>query len=525
MKIISSRKWIPCLGISLFVVASSGCATVLSDRLPAAKSRGQWTLPQYQGTADGAGSIETIWLQINDVYEVLPLDNGKSGGLARVAALEKILLAQNSNTRTVIAGDFFNPSALNAAKVEGTALNGKQMVDTLNAFLDLAAFGNHEFDLKEADFRSRMKESKFHWVASNAFDARTGSSFEGAPPTRVYDFSDSEGDQVRIGVFSVMVDSTVKDYVKYSNWLTAAQKAVQQLRQVDRVDAVIALTHLSLEEDRQLLQKVSGIDILMGGHEHEQMRVAVLNPQGKTVEIFKADANAKTAWVHALRWDSRQKKLSLSSTIHEIGDFSPEDPAVKERVQGWVERAYQGFRSQGFEPTREVVPLTRALDGRSSVVRSQRTGLTEVISESILRAFGDSAAEISLFNSGLIRIDDVVSAGVLTEYDILRIAPYEDKLLLVKIQGKDLRSILEYSEKNRGDGMYLHSYPLPGESFAQIESTRMYRVALNSYLFGRIEEGLGNPLSTSERAVGWKPFSEILTGDELRSNLVRFLRK
>jgi 5'-nucleotidase len=81
----------------------------------------------------------------------------------------------------VIAGDFLNPSASNSARFKGKPLNGRHMVDTLNGFLDLAAFGNHEFDLDEADFRARLRESRFDWVSSNATDARSGAPFPGAP--------------------------------------------------------------------------------------------------------------------------------------------------------------------------------------------------------------------------------------------------------------------------------------------------------------------------------------------------------
>ncbi|CAF5146741.1 unnamed protein product, partial [Rotaria sp. Silwood1] len=51
-------------------------------------------------------------LQMNDIYELKPLSGGKKGGMARVATIRKLLLQENPNTFTVIAGDIVSPSAL-----------------------------------------------------------------------------------------------------------------------------------------------------------------------------------------------------------------------------------------------------------------------------------------------------------------------------------------------------------------------------------------------------------------------------
>ena len=74
-------------------------------------------------------------------------------------------------------------------------------------FLDVADFGNHVFDLSEADFRIRMQESRFDWVASNLMDARSSLPFTDAPPHRTSDLTDGEGDRVGVGNFSRTVDS------------------------------------------------------------------------------------------------------------------------------------------------------------------------------------------------------------------------------------------------------------------------------------------------------------------------------
>ncbi|MFZ1306521.1 MAG: hypothetical protein WAR80_11815, partial [Ferruginibacter sp.] len=56
-----------------------------------------------QTAANDNGKIEITLVQINDVYEIAPLDGGKAGGMARVATVKKEQLSKNGNTIMVMA--------------------------------------------------------------------------------------------------------------------------------------------------------------------------------------------------------------------------------------------------------------------------------------------------------------------------------------------------------------------------------------------------------------------------------------
>src|SRR5918997_1831098 len=77
-----------------------------------------------EGLASRANAPLTI-LQINDVYVTTPVEGGKVGGLARVAALKRKLVSEGKNVVFMIAGDFLSPS------VASSVFKGKQMLDTL----------------------------------------------------------------------------------------------------------------------------------------------------------------------------------------------------------------------------------------------------------------------------------------------------------------------------------------------------------------------------------------------------------
>ena len=116
-----------------------------------------------------ANFVKLNLLQINDVYEIEAIENGKYGGMARVATLKKNLKKVNPNTWMVLSGDFINPSVYGTLKFEGKAIKGKQMIEAMNAAkVDFVTFGNHEFDVREDELLSRLNESEFEWIATNA---------------------------------------------------------------------------------------------------------------------------------------------------------------------------------------------------------------------------------------------------------------------------------------------------------------------------------------------------------------------
>src|SRR3954452_4962243 len=111
----------------------------------------------HKATSTDDGHIAVNFVQINDVYEIAPLNNGKEGGMARVATLKQQYVKQNRNTFLVIAGDFLSPSIYNSLNYKGEYIRGKQMVEALNeAGMDIAILGNHELDLKEDELQHRI---------------------------------------------------------------------------------------------------------------------------------------------------------------------------------------------------------------------------------------------------------------------------------------------------------------------------------------------------------------------------------
>lgn len=438
----------------------------------------------------GDGRIITATLiQLNDVYEITPVQGGARGGIARVATLRNRLRAEEPNTYTLLAGDFLSPSAIGTARVDGERLAGRQMVAALNALgLDYVTFGNHEFDIDRDQFLQRLRESRFTYVSANVTD-EAGRPFPGVLPHAVLAVPGLPGDTLRLGLVGVTLPDYPADYVRFSDVLEGVRTQVDALE--GRVDGFVALTHLTLEGDALLAESVPELNLILGGHEHENWylkRGAGLTP------IAKADANARTVYVHRLWYNPATGDLTIDSRLVEVTDALPDDPATARVVDAWVERAYDGFRQQGLEPAEAVTTLPEPFNGLESVVRNRSTRLTSLVADAMLHAV--PGAEVSVYNSGSLRIDDILPPGVVTQYDVIRILPFGGDVVSVEMRGGLLDSVLTQGRANQGSGGFLHA---ANASFqdgrwvvggAPLDAGRVYRVATNAFLVTGREAGL-----------------------------------
>jgi 5'-nucleotidase/UDP-sugar diphosphatase len=436
----------------------------------------------------GDGVVEITILQMNDVYELTPVSGGKEGGLARVATIRKELLAENPHTLTMMAGDLFSPSALGTANVDGERLAGRQIVAVMNVLgLDYITFGNHEFDIPENSFFHRLEESRFTWISGNVLDKRH-MRFPGVPEFEVREIRGANGGTVRLGILGLTIDSNKAEYVTYKDFLEVARAQVAALR--GRVDILLALTHLSVEQDISLAQDVPGIDLILGGHEHENMQYW----RGPNyVPIFKADANARTVYIHRLSYDPATRKPVVRSSLLRVTGEIPEDPATQAVVRHWQDLGYAAFRAEGFQPEQVVATLPVPLDGLEASVRNRSTTLTRLIAEAMLAAV--PGAELSMFNGGSVRVDDVLPPGPLTQYDVIRILPFGGNICGADIEGGLLRKVLGQGLANRGTGGFLQTAGVARDETGwringkPLSDGSTYKVAINDYLISGKEQG------------------------------------
>jgi len=482
------------------------------------------------------GKIEVVFVQVNDVYEIAPLAAGKEGGMARVATLKKEYQKKNANTFLVMAGDFLSPSVYNSLQYEGKRIRGKQMVDAMNAAgMDLVVFGNHEFDIAENELQERINESGFQWISSNTFHKRKDGVFPfeknnntGMPPfpkTFIMNVKDKDGTAAKIGFIGLTLPFNRADYVSYTDALSTAKELYNQLK--DSCDAVVAITHQFMAEDRKLAQEVPGLAMILGGHEHDMRYEKIGN-----VIITKAHANAKSAYVIELEIDKRKNKIDVDTKLRYIDEIIAIDSSTNVVVQKWTTIAENNYASLGFDAKNILIQNGEPLDGRESEVRSSSTNLTRLITAAMKDACPE--ADVVIVNSGSVRVDDILAPPI-TQYDIIRTLPFGGGIREVDMKGSLLQQVLEAGRKNSGIGGYLQSQPT---SYVAASSTwnvnngiinpdKTYRVAMSDFLLTGKEANLDFLHEKNPGIIKVYPAETATTNpkSDIRLAIVKYLQK
>ncbi|MCI7256224.1 MAG: metallophosphatase [Prevotella sp.] len=217
---------------------------------------------------------------------------GKAGCVRR-ATMVKQLREQNPDILLFDSGDFSQGSTFY------TMYKGDVEVGLMNIMgYDAATIGNHEFDFGLDNLARLARQAKFPIVCSNC-------DFTGTPCQDVIKkYCVVVRDGVRIGVFGLTpkIEGLVMKEniagVKYIDPIQATKEMVSVLRDKERCDIVVCLSHLGWKlapeyiDDQVLISSTTGIDIVLGGHSHTYMKEMewVDNAEGKSIPV---DQNGK----------------------------------------------------------------------------------------------------------------------------------------------------------------------------------------------------------------------------------------
>lgn len=407
-----------------------------------------------------AQTVQLTILHFNDVYEITPVSGGTLGGLARVATLRRQMASQNPNTFVCFAGDFYNPSGLGTAVVDGERLDGKQTVAVMNQLgVDYMTFGDHELNTVTLEqLQERLAATNFKIVSSNLF-AADGAPFAAGNTTVLehdcWTVRNPAGATIRIGIFGITKPIRLaKVEHTYRDWLEAATVQVNKLR--DKCEILVALTHQPVSQDQELAAALPEIDLILGGDDHNQMYVET---GAGHPPIVKADSNARSVYLLDLAYDMQTGQLQIDHRLQPITDALPDEPQTAAEIQRWVDLAFTTFRAAGWEPTEVVAHATTDLDGFEGTVRSRTTAFTDAITQGMMRVAPGTV--LAILCSWAVRLDDSIPAGrAVSRYDLLRTFSYGNSpVYAVQVPGDLLEEILNFGADRVGSGWFLLTPP------------------------------------------------------------------
>jgi 5'-nucleotidase / UDP-sugar diphosphatase len=397
-------------------------------------------------------------------------DDKTTGGYARIATViatqEK---ARESQGPVLIldAGDFSMGTPFAAASRE---IGGELQVMSRMGY-DATTFGNHEFDLGPDGLAKAIgvasKAGRIPAVLSSNTD------FAGNDPTLaglqqlskaglVRRYLVIERGGMRFGLFGVLGKEaqiyTFGGAVKFPDFIESAKEVVKLLRETEKVDVVIALSHggvakgkdgrYSTGDDVTLAEAVPGIDVVIGGHSHTELPEPIM-ANGRT-PVVQTGKEGKNVGELVITIDGATLTVD-SYRLHPIDDSIAGDRGINDEIDKLKKGVTAAvFASRGYSVDQPLAVTPRDLPNTYTDYAAG-TILANLVTDAHRKA---TQADIGFTVNGMMRAPLLRGkTGVVTVYDAFAVAPLGagvvDKtaggaLVTGYFTGQDLKNILEF---------------------------------------------------------------------------------
>jgi len=417
-------------------------------------------------------------------------DDTTRGGFARLATLiakRKEVRKDQGPVLVLDAGDYSMGTAFGAAIRE----TGGELQLLSRMGYDAITFGNHEFDLGPDGLGKAIGVAAKAGRVPSVVASNT--NFAGSDAT-LAEFQRLARDMVirrhlviersgiRFGIFGVLGKEatfyTSGGAVSFSDATETAKEMVTVLRETEKVDVVICLSHGGLEkgkdglftdgDDVRLAKAVPGIDVVIGGHSHTALQEAIIvNDRTPVVQTGKEGENLGELVV-TLDGD----KLKVESyRLHPIDDTIAGDRVIADEIDKLKKTVTEEvFASRGYSIDQPLAVAPLDLPNTFTDIAAS-TLLANLVTDAFRSA---TKADIGFTANGLMRAGlKRGKSGVQTVYDVFAVAPLGSgvvdttagsALVTGYFTGQELKNLLEF--------MLVDNPAHPGEYFPRTSGMR-----------------------------------------------------
>lgn len=433
---------------------------------------------------NGNDTDHLVILHTNDTHSSIDPDSKDMGGIARRKVIIDSVRDSRCNVMLVDAGDAVQGSlyfTIFGGEVERVLMN------RLN--YDIRILGNHEFDRGMERLAQEWGKVNSTRLSTN-YDL-TGSALDGLfVPSVIKDISGH-----KIGFIGLNLDPAgiIAEEnctgVKYHDALQRANEEAAKLRE-NGAEMVIAVSHLGYNtttgvDDLDIAAGSRDIDIIIGGHSHTAIDPAspdspkwrVANADGDTITVVQTGSRGSAVGeldINLSTLDVTPKLIKIDNRLDRRIDKDFAELITPYRVKVDSLRAFRiGETSHEFERT-----STRMLNLFSDFVRTRGA---EICGKPV---------DLSIMNKGGIR--NTLPKGVITKGEIIDIAPFENRIVVLDISGADLLENIGIMVGQDGQGVSsnvsvvydpeTHAINRATIDGSPIDPARRYRLATIDYL-------------------------------------------
>ncbi|MGE0500450.1 MAG: 5'-nucleotidase C-terminal domain-containing protein [Rhizobiaceae bacterium] len=376
------------------------------------------------------------------------------GGAARLvtAIADRRKALEGQNVLLLNGGDNFQGSLFYAT------YKGKAEAEFLNLMkFDAMTVGNHEFDDGEEALAPFLDEIGFPVLSANVLASHKSKVGDRIKPSIVLEV----GGQ-KIGIIGAVTKDTPEIASPGPDILIADDIAgitaeVERLK-AEGVNKIVALTHVGYPRDKELIAKIPGVDVVVGGHSHSLLSntddkaagpypTMVDNPDGYKVPVTQAASYSKYLGEFKVVFDDNGVVKEASGDPLLLDKAITPDAAVLARIKEL------GAPIEELK-AKEVSEATDVIDGSRDNCRAKECAMGNLIADAMVDRVKDQGVSIAIQNGGGIRAS--IDAGVITMGEVLTVLPFQNTLATFQLTGADLRASIEggLSEIEEGKGKF-----------------------------------------------------------------------
>ncbi|MCM1369732.1 MAG: bifunctional metallophosphatase/5'-nucleotidase [Candidatus Amulumruptor caecigallinarius] len=406
-------------------------------------------------------SQQVVLLHTNDTHSNIDPDkNGVGGILPRKAIIDSVRKAEK-NVMLIDAGDM----------VQGTLyfkyFKGDVEYPIFNMMdYDIRILGNHEFDNGLEDLAKYWKQVKATPLSAN------------------YDFSNTPAKGIfkpyvikkvggkKIGFMGLNVDPTSliteENYkgMVFKDVISTANATAAQLKK-QGCDLVVAVTHIGYDsennksDDIDLARASKDIDIIIGGHSHtfvdpktpDKTPYWIKNADGRDVLVAQTGKYGRNVGYIKLDLSNFSEKNIDYEYIPVTGRFSPDayDQQIKKFLAPY-KHAVDSVNARVIGFSEVDMPNQRKTGEYANWTGDFAASFGRNIADS-LRAAGCDVpyVDFGIMNVGGIRQN--MNKGEITEGQILSTFPFNNKMRLISMKGKDIIETMKIVARKGGEAI------------------------------------------------------------------------
>ncbi|TIW99355.1 bifunctional metallophosphatase/5'-nucleotidase [Mesorhizobium sp.] len=372
---------------------------------------------------------------------------GGAGRLVTAIAQERKKL-EGQNVLLLNAGDSFQGSLFYIT------YKGAAEEEFLNQIKpDAVTLGNHEFDDGETALVPYLDKAKFPVVSANVVANDKSGAAGKIKPSIVLEV----GGQ-KIGIVGAVTNDTPElaspgPNIAIEDDVKSITAEVEKLK-AQGVNKIIAVTHIGYNRERDVIAKIPGIDVVVGGHSHTLLSntdpkaagpypTMVDNPDGSKVPVVQAASYSKYLGEFKVVFDDNGVVKEASGDPIFLDKSITPDPAVLTRIKEL------GAPIEELK-NKEVAETTKPIDGSRDNCRARECEMGNLVSDAILDRVKGQGVEIVISNGGGLRAS--IDQGTVTMGEVLTVLPFQNTLATFQISGKDLVAGLESGLSQIEDG-------------------------------------------------------------------------